>query len=184
MVQHNRSALLLMGAIVLIAPLLSGCGGARGPIGLASPLPRSTQVLQTTGKPCPKGLKQHMDEVNSPGLVSTVIDPTTFSGTESHPAILSDLPLSCDIRINGEADFSYFYGEHERVQSQVAERLKADGFTRAAFSTPDFALWTHPDGTVVEVLYSKNGGDVTPPGAEAPIPGVGPQEWVCVYFVR
>lgn len=184
MVQHNRSALLFMSAIALLAPLLSGCVGAHGPIGLTSSSPRASQALQTTGKPCPEGLKQHMDEVDSPGLVSTVIDPTTFSGTESHPAILSDLPLSCDIRINGEADFSYFYGEHERVQSRVAERLRADGFAPAGLSTPDFALWTHPDGTVVEVVYSQNGGDVIPPGAQAPIPGIGPHEWVCVYFVR
>jgi hypothetical protein len=182
-----RTMVLAAASAVLVVVTLSGCVGGGSPAGGSVQDAASTpsaSAAQTTGQPCDDGLAAHLNQVLTPGLVPTAVDPTTFSGPAAHATILAGLPLSCDYRINGEADLAYFYGEHQQVQDEMALRLEAEGFTRADGSTADYGVWTHPDGTVVSVVYSANGGDITPPGGGAPIPGVGPNEWVCVYILR
>ncbi|MCU1580269.1 MAG: hypothetical protein JWP19_2473 [Rhodoglobus sp.] len=184
----SLTTVLATGASVFLVATLSGCigGGSHGggPAPDAATTPSAETTAQTTGQPCDDGLADHLNQTLTPGLVPTPVDPTTFSGPASHATILAGLPLSCDYRINGEADLAYFYGEHQQVQDEMAKRLAAEGFTRADGSTAEYGVWTHPDGTVVSVVYSASGGDVIPPGGGDPIPGVGPNEWVCVYIVR
>ena len=181
---------MIVSAVIVLAPLLSGCGGGGGggrPAPAAgSPTPSLTPGVQTTGEPCPDDLHDSLDSKGSPGLVSVYVDPTTFSGPVGYEHVLEGLPLSCDLLTNGTINYSYFYGQDEELVAELVSRLETLGFTPIGGNTDAGGYWIGPDGTAAAIVFSPDGQDTWVPGHVDDLPLVATgaaRPWVAIAFL-
>lgn len=181
MARHPR---ILVPGILLVVPLfMTGCGGGGG--GPVPDEPEASTTGQTTGEPCPDGLREAIEGAIPQGLVVTDVDPTTFSGPVGYEQILEGLPLSCVAQLTGPISYAYFCGGDETLVGELVSRIEIAGFAPLGENTSAGGYWVDDGGMLIAMVYSPDGADAAVPGSddEPPIVGAGTsQPFVVIAF--